>query len=102
MIYGDPKVMPKNFIPQMPRPDCIQEANGLGMGFTLFKIEMFKKLKFEKPWFRTKQEYIPGQGTSCYTQDLYFFERAAKEGFKFACDTRVKVGHYDIQNDIVW
>src|SRR5574343_423476 len=28
MIYGDPKVMPKNFIPQKPLFDQIQPANG--------------------------------------------------------------------------
>ena len=42
MIYGDPNVMPKNFIPQIPKPDTIQPANGLGMGFTLFKLDMFR------------------------------------------------------------
>ncbi len=33
MIYGDPNVMPRNFIPQVPVADSIQPANGLGMGF---------------------------------------------------------------------
>lgn len=100
MIYGDPKVMPKNFIPQIPIPETIQEANGLGMGFHLFKIDMFKKLP--KPWFRTLQQYIPGQGAKGYTQDLYFYENAGRVGFRFACDTRVRVGHYDIGEDRVW
>lgn len=100
MIYGDPKSIPKVFNPQIPIPDSIQTANGLGMGFNLFKLEIFKKIP--KPWFKTVQEFIPGQGTRMVTQDLYFYEQAAKYGFRFACDTRVKVGHYDIQNDIVW
>ena len=95
MIYGDPKVMPKNFIPQPPIPNTIQECNGLGMGFNLFKIDMFKKLP--KPWFKTKQD--PG---GAFSQDLYFYNNAGKEGFRFACDTRVKVGHYDIVSKIVW
>jgi glycosyltransferase involved in cell wall biosynthesis len=102
MIYGDPSVKPTNFIPQKPLPDTIQPANGLGMGFNLFKIEMFKDERLPKPWFVTKQEYIPGQGSSVYTQDLYFYENAGKLGYTFACDTRVKIGHYDAQNDIVW
>jgi hypothetical protein len=100
MIYGDPAVMPKSFAPQMPQHEALQEANGLGMGFNLFKIEMFKKLP--KPWFKTMQEYIPGQGMKLMTQDLYFYEQAAMHGFRFACDTRVKVGHYDNVNDLVW
>ena len=36
---------------------------------------------------------------SSYTQDLKLFENAGKLGYKFACDSRVKVGHYDIEND---
>lgn len=102
MIYGDPKVMPKNFIPQMPQTGQVQEANGLGMGFNLFKLDMFKDKNLPKPWFKTKQEYIPGQGASAYTQDLYFYENAGKLGYKFACDNRVLVGHYAYAEDIVW
>jgi hypothetical protein len=105
MIYGNPNVFPKNFTPQVPRPETVQECNGLGMGFTLFSMEMFKDLKkknMPKPWFKTEQSFTPGVGAKAYTQDLYFFENAAKYGYKFACDTRVKVGHYDKDNDIVW
>lgn len=97
MIYGNPKVHPKNYIPQIPIPESIQEANGLGMGFNLFKLDMFKDDRLRKPWFKTLQE-----NGKAYTQDLYFYEDAAKWGYRFACDTRVKVGHYDIQNDVVW
>jgi hypothetical protein len=100
MIYGNPKMIPKGFQPQIPIPETLQEANGLGMGFNLFKLEMFKKIP--KPWFKTIQEYTPGQGARAYTQDLWFYEQAAKYGYRFACDTRVKIGHYDIGNDIVW
>ena len=100
MIYGSPAVMPKNFMPQMPLTDTIQECNGLGMGFNLFKIDIFKKLP--APWFKTLQEYTPGQGAKLMTQDLFFFENAAKIGCRFACDTRVKVGHFDSDQDIMW
>lgn len=96
MIYGDPKVMPRNFVPQLPVPDAVQRCNGLGMGFTLFKLAMFKKVP--KPWFKTLQEV--GKGAA--TQDLYFFQNAAKEGFRFASDNRVRVGHLDIKDGTVW
>ena len=102
MIYGDPGVQPINFIPQVPKADSIQAANGLGMGFNLFKVEMFKNPKLVQPWFKTLQEFIPGAGAKGYTQDLYFYENAGKLGYKFACDTRVKVGHYDVAADVVW
>ena len=102
MIYGDPNVEPINFIPQIPVSEGVQRANGLGMGFNLFKLDMFKNPDLPKPWFVTKQEYIPESGAKAYTQDLYFYENAGKLGYKFACDTRVKVGHYDVNMDIVW
>jgi len=102
MIYGDPSVKPINFIPQIPKFDEIQPANGLGMGFNLFKIDMFKDAKLERPWFKTVHEYEQGKGTRLYTQDLYFYERAGKLGYKFACDTRVRVGHFDPTTDVVW
>lgn len=102
MIYGDPNIEPVNFIPQRPVADSIQPARGLGMGFNLFKVDMFKNEKLPKPWFKTVQEFIPGQGNKGYTQDLYFYENAGKLGYKFACDTRIKVGHYDVATDVVW
>lgn len=100
MIYGDPNVLPMNFTPQRPIPDSVQRANGLGMGFNLFKLDIFKKLPY--PWFRTLNDFVPGQGVKMYTQDLYFYENAGKAGYKFACDTRVKVGHYDKTTNIIW
>jgi hypothetical protein len=99
MIYGHPKEMPKNFVPQMPQPESLQECNGLGMGFDLFKISMFQKLP--SPWFRTVQE-ITQNGGRQYTQDLYFFEQAGRQGYRFACDTRVKVGHFDAEHNMMW
>lgn len=102
MIYGNPALEPMNFIPQIPIPDMVQPANGLGMGFNLFKVDIFKDEKLQKPWFQTKQEFTPGVGAKVYTQDLYFYENAGKLGYKFACDTRVKVGHLDPSTDVVW
>jgi hypothetical protein len=98
MLYGDPGVMPKNFVPQLPKPDTVQPCNGLGMGFNLWKIDSFKtKLKdMPKPWFKTIQE-----NGRAFTQDLWFFQEAAKFGFKCACDTRVKVGHL-ADDGMVW
>lgn len=100
MIYGNPQEMPKNFIPQLPMVNALQPCNGLGMGFTLFKRSLFEKVP--KPWFKTLQEYIPTQGMRAATQDLYFFQEAAKHGARFACDTRVRVGHYDAASQTMW
>lgn len=102
MCYGDPKIMPRNFIPQIPIQNGITPCNGLGMGCTLFRLDMFKDERFQKPFFKTEQSYVPGQGAACFTQDLYFFHKACELGYKFACDSRVLVGHLDINSDIVW
>jgi hypothetical protein len=103
MCYGNPDVMPMNFIPQVPAADTVTPCNGLGMGFTLFRMEMLKDSRFEYGnWFKTKQEVVPGGGTQLMTQDLYFFQKAREMGYKFACDSRVKVGHYDANAQIMW
>jgi hypothetical protein len=102
MIYGDPKMPELNFIPQVPIPETVQETNGLGMGFNLFKMSIFKDPRLPKPFFKTTQEYTPGVGAKVYSQDLYFYQNIHKLGYKVACDTRVKVGHYDLDSDIVW
>lgn len=100
--YGNPMEIPKNFRPQVPVEDNIQPCNGLGMGFTLFKLDIFRDTRLRRPWFRTAQDYNPHSGTQLYTQDLYFFENAGLHGYRFACDTRVKVGHYDSVSDKIW
>lgn len=102
MLYGNTKDIPKNFIPQVPIPDTLMECNGLGMGFNLFKLDMFKDPKLQRPFFKTLQEHRPGVGTKCYTQDLRFYEDAGRLGYRFACATNVKVGHYDYERDLVW
>jgi hypothetical protein len=106
MIYGNPNEMPRNFIPQLPVVNSIVPCNGLGMGFTLFRLNMFKNEKIIRPLFETIQVYNPGGGSTC-TQDLNFFNKACELNFKFACDCRVMVGHYDYdgtygQADLVW
>lgn len=101
MIYGEPTAM-VDFVPQLPQADTVQECNGLGMGFTLFRLDIFKDERLPKPWFQTLQQYTPGVGAQSYTQDLFFFEQLRKLGYRVACDTRVRVGHLDPQTDVVW
>jgi hypothetical protein len=97
MIWGDPKE-PYTYVPQVPKKDAVQQCNGLGMGFTLFRTEMFRNPGFEYgKWFQTL-----GDGKTLMTQDLYFFKRAAELGYKFACDTRCKVGHYEATTGTIW
>jgi len=100
MCYGDPKVMPRNFIPWVPEPDTVMPTNGLGMGCTLFRLDFFKKMP--APWFKTQQQYRQGVGASAFTQDLWHFEEGGKYGERVAISTRVLAGHYDYSTDTVW
>jgi hypothetical protein len=101
MLFGDPKSGdPMDSKPQLPIYGEVQQVNALGMGFNLFKLDMFRKI--EKPWFKTVETNEPLEGVRHFTQDFYFYRKAAKEGFKFACDNRILVGHYDSRSDQIF
>ena len=101
-IWGDPKDPVVNFRPQVPIPNTVQECCGTGMGFNLWRMEMFKDKRLPHPLFQTKT-----QG-GVVTQDLAFWAEARKLGYRCAIDTSVKVGHYDLDGkrggipDMVW
>jgi len=100
MIFGDPEDDKPNWAPQKPKAGEVQPARALGMGFNLFKLDMFRMMP--QPWFKTdegKDEYGIGKAM---TQDIYFYKKAAEYGFKFACDNKILVGHLDSKNDKVW
>lgn len=101
MAYGDPKTV-LSFQPQVPIPNTVMEVNGLGMGFTLFDLQVFKDGKIEKPWFKTVQQWDPATGAQVGTQDLHFFSLARKAGYRVACDCRCLVGHLDVASGQVW
>lgn len=101
MIFGDPtNDDPLDVKPQLPRIGEVQEARGLGMGFNLFKLDMFRKIP--GPWFVTEEGKDENGQEQMVTQDIHFYRKAAKYGYKFACDTRILVGHYDTNADKVW
>ena len=96
-IWGDPNDPVLNFRPQAPRPGELQECCGTGMGFNLWRLDLFKDARLRRPWFKTLAG-ADGVGT----QDLYFWTDARKHGIRCAIDNRVLVGHYDQTTDIVW
>lgn len=104
-IWGDPKDPVLNFRPLPPDPNGgLVECCGTGMGFTLYRLSMFKDERLRRPWFKT----IDGsEGTGVGTQDLYFWGDARKYGYRCAIDCAVKVGHYDLEGkfgppDMIW
>ena len=105
MIYGDPLVHDSGFTPQVPKEDSVQECNGLGMGFTLFKADMFQGIS--EPFFETLLECEFNKDNrpelKIATQDLNFFSKAKKEmGRRFAVNTSVKCGHMDVKSGKIW
>lgn len=79
-------------------------CNGSGMGFTLFKLDIFKDDRIEKPFFETLSDHGTNEkpGIRQYTQDLQFAEKARKLGYRWGIDTRIKVGHLDIKSGIIY
>lgn len=102
LIYGDPAT-PKDSPEGMFRVRYdwkvgdLVPCNGLGMGFTLFKLDIFKDTRLTKPFFKSVAEH-QATGPSVYTQDLYFFEKIKALGYQVAVDTRVVVAHMDLSS----
>lgn len=98
-IWGDPKDPIINFRPQPPDPNGgLVECNGTGMGFNLWRLEMFRDVRLRRPWFRTVCSAEEGTGT----QDLHAWSDFKKHGYRAAIDCSVKVGHYDVSTDTNW
>jgi hypothetical protein len=97
-IWGDIKDPVLNFRPIPPVPGELVECCGTGMGFNIFRLDMFRDERLRKPWFKT----TASQEEGCYTQDLWFYSDARKYGYRCAVDCSVLIGHYDSQNDITW
>jgi hypothetical protein len=100
MIFGNPED-PEDFKPITPIAGTLQRANALGMGFNLFKLDMFRHIP--QPWFKTLEGSKNEDGVEVTnTQDIYFYKKALKFKFKVACDTKILVGHYDSRQDIIY
>lgn len=96
-IWGDPNDT-LNYRPQPPDPNGgLVECCGTGMGFNLWRLQMFKDERLRKPWFKT----VAGK-EGLGTQDLYAWSDFRKYGYRCAIDCSVKVGHYDPITDITW
>jgi hypothetical protein len=96
-IWGDINDKTPNYRPMPPRADGgLIECYGTGQGFALYRLDMFKDPRLERPWFRTKRG-LNGEGIG--TQDLVFAGNARQHGYRCAVDCSVKVGHYDLKGD---
>lgn len=96
-IWGDINDPMPNFRPVPPDlSGGLVECYGTGMGFNMWRLSMFKDAKLRKPWFKT----VTTNGVG--TQDLYFWLDARQHGYRCAVDCSIKVGHYDVKEDMTW
>lgn len=96
-IWGDIKDPVLNFKPMPPVPNELVECCGTGMGFNVFRLEMFRDTRLRKPWFKTVASTTEGM----YSQDLYAWSDFRKNGYRCAIDCSVLVGHVD-GDGFVW
>lgn len=95
-IWGDPADPELNFRPQPPVNGELVECCGIGMGFALWRLDMFRDPRWEgHDFFRT-------ESNPTLSQDLYFWTKAKQLGFRCAVDCDVKVGHFDADADFFW
>ncbi len=93
-IWGSATDPVINFRPQLPDPNGgLVECCGTGMGFTMFRLAMFKDVRLRRPWFKTQT------AGGIATQDLYFWMNARQYGFRCGIDCSVRVGHLDLKGD---
>lgn len=95
-IWGKPGE--NHFCPQPPATDgSLVECHAVSMGFTLFRIEMFKDERLPRPLFETK-----ATATRVRTHDLDFWANASELGYRCAVDCGCRVGHVDLETMTVW
>ena len=64
----------------------LKEIVAAGFGFCLIKIDVFKKM--ERPWIRLGE-----LNSEEWCDDIGFFNRVRKAGFKAYCDMECLIGH---------
>ena len=107
MAYGDPAHFERTgeleFTPRDIRAALeagqVMPVNGIAMGCALWRMDLFRAMP--RPWFVTVDDVVDGKPMG-FTQDLWFCRQARMSGYRFCVDTRVKVGHLDIQTGEVY
>lgn len=84
------------------------EIDAAGNGLTLVKTDVYRKMQKELggPWYST--EYLSFAGINDMpsppnnTEDLYFYWKAKKLGYKIWADTSVQAYHFDKNNKVLY
>ncbi len=82
------------------------EIDAAGMGLTLVKTDVYRKIEAELggPWYSTEYASFPGVNKSPAnnTEDLYFYWKAKKVGYQVWCDTSIQAYHYEKNAQILY
>lgn len=84
------------------------EIDAAGNGLTLVKTDVYRKISKElgEPWYSTEYLSFAGQQASFSppnnTEDLYFYWKARKVGYKIWADTGVQAFHFDKMNSVLY
>lgn len=80
------------------------EIDAAGSGLTLVKTDVYRKIQKEvgEPWYSVDYTSFPKATVSGpnNTEDLYFYWKAKKAGYKVWADTSVQALHYDKKSGI--
>lgn len=90
--WGNPEY-PDSFFPFIPEPESLTHVNAIGMGFALWRMDLFRDERIGKPFFET---------TDCETQDIIFAMKLQPLGYKLAVNSSVRVGHWDDDQRVMW
>jgi hypothetical protein len=100
LIFGDTALGSTNFecLTTGWEPGDVVECNGSGMGFSLWKLDIFRDKRFEAPWFKTVEEV----GVGLMTQDLYAYRKIRELGYRVCVDTGIRCGHFNTHDGEVY
>lgn len=81
------------------------EIDAAGSGLTLVKTDVYRKMQEhygDSKWYSVDYASFPGQTQKPMnnTEDLYFYWKAKKMGYKVWADTSIQAMHYDKTNNV--
>lgn len=82
------------------------EVDAAGNGLTLVKTDVYRKISetIGGPWYSTEYTSFKHatQSASNNTEDLYFYWKARRAGFKIWADTSIQAYHFEKQQQILY
>ena len=82
------------------------EIDAAGNGLTLVKTDVYRKIQKElgEPWYSVNYSSFAGNNTygPNNTEDLYFYWKAKKAGYKIWADTSIQALHYEKNSGVLF